>query len=228
MRGVEHIPWAYDAFMSLTEPFGLGRWRRRLTAEASGRTLEVGCGTGRNLPFYPSTARVVAFDPDFAFVLAARRRSGNVPLLVARAEALPFRASSFDTVVSSLVFCSVGNPQGGLSEIGRVLEPRGRLRMMEHVRHHRPFLARLQDRIQPAWTWLTGGCHPNRDTEVVVEAAGFAIDRESRRASSVMRLFTAAPTSPAPPDAPTTRAYGSACRPSPTVSGFRPKTRTKS
>ncbi len=178
--------------MDLTEPFGLGRWRRKLLAKAAGRTLEVGCGTGRNLPLYPSEARVVAFDPDLRMLLAARRRAAG-PLVVASAEALPFRATSFDSVVSSLVFCSVGDPHRGLRETGRVLAAGGRLHMMEHVRHHRPFLARLQDVYQPVWTWIAGGCHPNRDTEAAVEAAGFTIDPETRRASGVMRLFTAAP-----------------------------------
>ena len=190
MRGVEHIPWAYDAFMALTEPFGLGRWRRKLLAGAAGRTLEVGCGTGRNLPLYPRSARVVAFDPDLRVLLAARRRSSG-PLLVARAEALPFRAGSFDAVVSSLVFCSVVDPRRGLREAGRVLAAGGRLHMLEHVRHPRPLLASLQDVAQPAWTWISGGCHPNRDTESAVEAEGFVIDREARRASGAMRLFTA-------------------------------------
>ncbi len=190
MRGVEHIPWAYDAFMSLTEPFGLGRWRRRLLSAARGRIFEVGCGTGRNLPLYPPAARVVGSDPDLRVLLAARRRASG-PLVVAGAERLPFRAGSFETAVSSLVFCSVAEPGRGLREIGRVLVPGGRLRMMEHVRHRRPFLARLQDAGQPVWTWITGGCHPNRDTEAVVEAAGFTIDRETRQASGTMRLFTA-------------------------------------
>ncbi len=184
------MPWVYDAFMALTEPFGLGRWRRRLLASASGRVFEVGCGTGRNLPLYPPAARVVASDPDLRVLLAARRRATG-PLVVADARALPFRAGSFDTVVSSLVFCSVAEPRRGLREIGRVLAPGGCLRMMEHVRHLRPMLARLQDAVQPAWTWITGGCHPNRDTEAAVEAEGFTIDRETRRASGTLRLFTA-------------------------------------
>ena len=190
MRGVENIPWAYDAFMALVEPFGLGRWRRRLLRGASGRTLEVGCGTGRNLPLYAADAAVVALDPDLRVLLAARRRAAG-PLVAARAEALPFRADAFDHVVSSLVFCSVPDPGRGLREVGRVLAARGRLHMMEHVRHQRPLLSRLQDVLQPPWTWISGGCHPNRDTEDAVEAAGFAIDPESRRASGVMRLFTA-------------------------------------
>ena len=191
MRGVEHMPRLYDAFMEAMEPFGLAAWRRRLTAKARGSTLEVGCGTGRNLPLYRDAARLVATEPDLRLLTVARRRAPGVPLVVARAEALPFAGESFETVVSSLVFCSVDEPRHGLGEIARVLAADGRLRMMEHVRHTHRFLARLQDLAQPSWTWLTGGCRPNRDTEAAVEHAGFSIDASTRRARGAMRLFSA-------------------------------------
>ncbi len=193
MRGFEQIPRFYDAFMWLFEATGLGRWRRRLLAGARGRTLEVGCGTGRNLPLYPAGVRLVALDLHLEVMETAGRRAPGVPRVIASAEALPFRPGVFDTVVSSLVFCSVGDPRRGLGEVGRVLSPGGRLRMMEHVRARGRLHGRLQDWAQPAWTWVTGGCRPNRDTESEVEAAGFEIDRESRRARGLMRLFTARP-----------------------------------
>jgi ubiquinone/menaquinone biosynthesis C-methylase UbiE len=116
-----------------------------------------------------------------------------VPLILARAEALPFRAGVFDTVVSGLVFCSVADPRRGLAEVRRVLRPGGTLRMLEHVRSVHPWKARIQDRIQPFWTRLMGGCHPNRDTERAVEAAGFRLDAESRRAKGDLRRFAARP-----------------------------------
>ncbi len=187
------MPWFYDAFMWLFEATGLGRWRRRLLAGARGRTLEVGCGTGRNLPLYPAGVRLVALDLHLEVMAAAGRRAPEVPRVLASAEALPFRPGVFDTVVSSLVFCSVGEPQRGLSEVRRVLSPGGLLRMMEHVRARGRLHGRFQDWAQPAWTWVTGGCRPNRDTEAEVEAAGFSIDRDGRRASGLMRLFTARP-----------------------------------
>jgi ubiquinone/menaquinone biosynthesis C-methylase UbiE len=109
----------------------------------------------------------------------------------ASAEALPFRAGAFETVISSLVFCSVPDPVRGLAEVRRVLAPGGTLRMIEHVRSTRRWKARVQDAVQPIWTWLAGGCHPNRDTERTVEACGFTIDMESRRAHADMRRFIA-------------------------------------
>jgi len=191
MPGVERIPWLYDAYMGVIERFGLGRWRRWLAVGARGRVLDVGTGTGRHLPLYPEGTRVVGIEPWLPALAAARRRAGRRCLVVGDVQALPFAPASFDTVTSSLVFCSVPDPLLGLAEVRRVLAPGGELRMLEHVRHARPFVARLQDLGQPAWTWIAGGCHPNRNTEANVEEAGFVIDRSSRRARGVMRRFVA-------------------------------------
>lgn len=193
MRGIEQIPWLYDAMMTIMDATSLGRWRRKLVADARGVTIEIGCGTGRNLPLYPPAVTVIGVEPDWQALNRARQRAPTVPLVMARAEALPFRTGSVDTVVSSLVFCSVPDPQRGLSEIHRVLSPGGELRMLEHVRHDKPAMGRLQDHIQPFWTWAAGGCHPNRRTEAAVERAGFDIDASGRRARGVMRRFTARP-----------------------------------
>lgn len=193
MRGVEQIPWLYDAMCTLIELRGLRRWRDWLARGAKGRTLEVGAGTGRNLPRYAKGLPLVATEPDLAMVKSARRRAPQVPLVVASAEALPFRDGTFDTVVSSLVFCSVPDPARGLAEVKRVLKPEGALRMMEHVRAETPLRARWQDFIQPAWTWCAGGCHNNRDTVGTVERAGFVIEDEGRKSNGDLRRFQARP-----------------------------------
>jgi ubiquinone/menaquinone biosynthesis C-methylase UbiE len=138
----------------------------------------------------------VGVDPAFEPIPRAGRRAPAARLVQARAEALPFRDGSFDTVVSGLVFCSVDDPPGGLAEVRRVLRPGGTLRMLEHVRSERPWRAWLQDRVQPAWTRLSGGCRPNRDTERAVGAAGFAIEPGTRRARGDMRRFVARPSAP--------------------------------
>jgi ubiquinone/menaquinone biosynthesis C-methylase UbiE len=193
MRGMEQIPWLYDACCAVMECFGLGRWRRWLVGGAAGRTLDVGCGTGRNLPLIEASAHVIGLDPARESLLAARRRAPRVPLVQGDAQALPFRDGTFDTVVSGLVFCSVPDPARGLVEVKRVLKPGGALRMLEHVRAQGRWKARAQDRLQPLWTRLSGGCHPNRDTERTVQTAGFSIDPATRRANGEMRRFVARP-----------------------------------
>lgn len=191
MRGLEQIPWLYDPMCAVLERFGLARWRRWLGAGARGRVLDVGCGTGRNLAHLPVGS--VALDPSWPSLLRARQRTPGARLIRGSAEDLPFRTASFDTVVSGLVFCSVPDAPRGLAEVRRVLRPDGRLRMIEHVRATSRWRARWQDVIQPAWTRVTGGCHPNRDTEHAVERAGFAIEREGRRARGTLRRFAARP-----------------------------------
>lgn len=193
MRGFEQIPWLYDPLCALLERTGVGRWRAWLVDGTRGRTLDVGCGTGRNLPLVPAQTWVAGVDPCWPPLERARRRAPGRALVQAAAESLPFRDASFDTVLSGLAFCSVGNPGRGLAEVRRVLRPGGTLRMLEHVRSARPWKAWLQDRVQPAWTRVTGGCHPNRDTERAVEAAGFVIDAGTRRARGDMRRFAARP-----------------------------------
>jgi ubiquinone/menaquinone biosynthesis C-methylase UbiE len=193
VRGLEQIPWIYDALCALVERSGLGRWRAWLAGGARGRTLDLGCGTGRNLPLLPPGTTAVGLDPSWPVLIRARRRAPHVPLVMGRAEALPFRDGSFDTVLSGLTFCSVPDPGAGLREVRRVLRPDGRLRMLEHVRSTGPVKARFQDLIQPGWTWLAGGCHPNRETERSVARAGFEIEPDGRRARGEMRRFSARP-----------------------------------
>ncbi|MDX2012557.1 MAG: class I SAM-dependent methyltransferase [Myxococcaceae bacterium] len=191
VRGVEQIPWLYDAMCAVMEWAGLSRWRSWLVEGARGRTLEVGCGTGRNLPRYGAEVTLIGLEPDADALSVAKARAPDRPLVRASAEALPFRDGAFDTVVSSLVFCSVPRPEAGLAEVRRVLKDDGQLRMLEHVRHDAPALGWLQDTIQPAWTVVAGGCHPNRRTEATVEASGFRILPDGRRGDGTMRRFVA-------------------------------------
>lgn len=193
-RGAEHVPWVYDPFMRLFEAAGLGRWRLWLVAGARGRVLDVGCGTGRNLPLYGlNAAPVVGVDVSMEVLRSARKKAPRATLLLASVEALPFKDGSFHTVVSGLCFCSVPDPARGLAEVRRVLAPGGALRMLEHVRSTNSFWAWVQDRLAPAWRWFTGGCHIGRDTEKSVEQAGFRIERDTRRAQGTLRRFQARP-----------------------------------
>jgi len=193
VRGAEQIPWLYDAAMAVLERLGLGPWRLWLAEGASGRTLDLGCGTGRNLPLLPAGARAVGVDPCAQSLGRARRRAPGALLVQARAEALPFRDGAFDTVASGLVLCSVLDPPAAAAEMLRVLAPGGSVRALEHVRSPLPWKARIQDWTQPAWTAISGGCHPNRETERTLEAAGLVIDPTTRRARDTMRRFEARP-----------------------------------
>jgi ubiquinone/menaquinone biosynthesis C-methylase UbiE len=132
-------------------------------------------------------------DPCAESLARARRRAPGALLVQARAEALPFRSGTFDTVASGLVLCSVTDPAAAASEMLRVLAPGGSVRALEHVRSPLAWKARLQDLSQPAWTALSGGCRPNRDTERTLEEAGLAIDPATRRARDTMRRFEARP-----------------------------------
>jgi ubiquinone/menaquinone biosynthesis C-methylase UbiE len=190
-RGLEQIPWLYDLVMVFAEHGLLRRWREWLVSGTHGRVLELGCGTGRDLPLYRADAPVVGVDVSFEPLRVARRRRPGALLVQASGEALPFRPGTFDCAVSGLVLCSVEDPVAALGEVRRVLADGGTLRMIEHVRARRRWLAWLQDVGQRPWTWLTGGCRPNRDTEAAVRAAGFRIEEDGRRESGVLRRFAA-------------------------------------
>jgi ubiquinone/menaquinone biosynthesis C-methylase UbiE len=194
MRGVEQVPWLYDLGLAFLEATGLGGWRKWLVGldGRAARVLDLGCGTGRNLPTLAARATsVIGADPCLDALRRARGREPRALLVRARAEALPFRDGAFDVVASGLVLCSVDDPPAALAEVRRVMTPGATLRLLEHVRSTHRWQARLQDLAQPAWTWFTGGCRPNRETEAAVIAAGFAIEPGTRRARGSMRRMVA-------------------------------------
>lgn len=180
-----------------SRPWGFGGWRWELLSEVRGRTLEVGCGWGHNFPHYPGEAAVVAFDYDAGRVRASARRlhfrNGRLPLAVADAQRLAWTDGAFDSVVGTLVFCSIPRPDLALAEVRRVLKPGGRLYLLEHVRSHHAWLGGLQDALAPGWLRLTGGCNLNRDTEATVRAAGFALEQRRVGYGGVLKLMIARP-----------------------------------
>ena len=180
-RGHRIFAALYDRMASLGERAGMADIRAGLLREASGRTLEIGAGTGLNLPHYTgAVTELVVTEPDPFMASRLRKRLAVDPpsaatfkVVEAPAEELPFEDESFDTVVSTLVLCSVEAPHHAVAEIVRVLGPAGRLLCVEHVRGpDSPQLVRWQDRLERPWGWFTGGCHPNRDTVAELEAAG--------------------------------------------------------
>jgi ubiquinone/menaquinone biosynthesis C-methylase UbiE len=178
----------YDRMMAGVEEAGLSRWRAELLGEASGTTLELGAGTGRNLAFYPDeVTRLVLAEPDQAMRTRLRRAvvSTDRPLspevIDAPAEALPFEDASFDTVVATLVLCSVHDPERALGEVRRVLRRGGRFLFIEHVAaEDRPPRLRWQRRVEPVWRAVAGNCHLTRRTEAAIAAAGLTVERVER------------------------------------------------
>jgi ubiquinone/menaquinone biosynthesis C-methylase UbiE len=154
--------------------------RRELVTQARGRVLELGAGTGLNLEHYPETIDALTLvepDPHMTRQLREKlRQSGRdteVSVIEAPGEDLPFPEESFDTVVVTLVLCTVPDPATALGEIKRVLKPDGKLLFLEHVRSRSPELAKWQDRLEGPWRFLGDGCHCNRDTVSAISAAGF-------------------------------------------------------
>jgi len=170
----------YDRFLAPTEKAGLAAFRERLLGTARGRVLEIGGGTGANLPYYGGgVAELVIAEPAKAM---ARRLERKLPgyriptrVLHARAEQLPLEKESFDYVVSTLVLCTVADPHEALSEVRRVLKSKGRLLFIEHVRSDDPKLAGWQDRLRRPWAWFGCGCQCNRRTVDHIRAAGFSL-----------------------------------------------------
>jgi ubiquinone/menaquinone biosynthesis C-methylase UbiE len=158
----------YDRVLARSEERGLRDARAALVGRARGEVVELGAGTGLNLAHYDRTqvTRVVATEPDphMAKQLRARADASFVEVVEAPAERLPVPDASADTVVSTLVLCTVRDPAAALAEVDRVLRPGGQLLLYEHVRAEDEGLARWQDRLERPWGWLAGGCHPNRDT----------------------------------------------------------------
>ncbi|HEY7002909.1 MAG TPA: class I SAM-dependent methyltransferase [Gaiellaceae bacterium] len=170
------IGWLYDIASRRAEKGELGRRRHELVSVLEGDVLEIGAGTGLNLPHYEKASRVVAVEPDpsMARRLHNRVAEASVPVEVVSgsAESLPFPDGSFDTVVVTFVLCSVPDPAAALAELRRVLAPGGRLVLLEHVRGEGR-IADWQDRVTPLHRRFLGNCHLNRETKTAVEAAGF-------------------------------------------------------
>lgn len=178
----------YDRLTAGTERAGLGEMRRELLASAAGRVLELGAGTGHNLPYYTGAVTdLVMTEPDPHMASRLREKlsaegtaAGNPSIVVAPAEELPFDDGSFDAVVATLVFCTVQDPVRAIAEARRVLVEGGKLLYLEHVRSTSRRRAWWQDRLERPWGFFAAGCHPNRATDQLLAGAGFWIDSLER------------------------------------------------
>jgi ubiquinone/menaquinone biosynthesis C-methylase UbiE len=160
----------------------LAAYRARIIPAAEGRVLEIGIGSGLNLPFYSrNVARVIGLEPSPRLLAMARlvERTGNgsVEFIEGSAEAIPLADASVDTVVTTWTLCSIPDALRALRDMRRVLRSGGRLLFVEHGRAPDPNVIWWQDRLTPVWKRLGGGCHLNRAIGTLIEDAGFQFDR---------------------------------------------------
>jgi ubiquinone/menaquinone biosynthesis C-methylase UbiE len=157
-------------------------YRNRIIPAAEGRVLEIGIGSGLNLPFYSrNVAYVIGLEPSPKLLAMARRvqrtGSGPVEFIEGSAESIPLQDASVDTVVTTWTLCSIPDAPRALRDMRRVLRPGGRLLFVEHGRAPDPNVMWWQDRLTPTWKRLGGGCHLNRAIGKLIEGAGFQFDR---------------------------------------------------
>ena len=171
---------SYDRMMSGAERAGLSDMRQNVVERATGRVLEIGAGTGLNLAHYRPDAELLLSEPEEPMAKRLRRRiaaeGGRAQVIQASGDRLPLEDDSVDSVVATLVLCTVPDAGAALGEIGRVLRPGGRLYFLEHVRSEDPRVARWQDRIHPVWIRFGHGCHCNRDTMALLRGSGLAVE----------------------------------------------------
>lgn len=177
-RGSKLSAWLYDPAFWIGEKAGMAERRRSIVSRAKGKTLEIGAGTGLNVDYYTDEASpLVLSEPEENMANLLRKRvdeSGRTAEIVrAPGELLPFEDNTFDTVVGTLVLCTVEDPEASISEVKRVLKPGGEYLLIEHVRAESERLARWQDRLNKPWSVLADGCNCNRSTARLLEAGGF-------------------------------------------------------
>lgn len=187
-KGHRWFAAGYDALERLGGP-RMRELRRAVAGEARGAVLEIGCGTGGNLPFYEwsgvTTLDATEPDPHMLKRAETKRRTlpaevqGRVRLHPAPAERLPFPDGEFDTAVSTLALCTVNDPAAAIGELRRVLKAGGRLLLLEHVAGHGALRA-FQGALQPLWGWTAAGCHLTRGNEEALSAGGFTVQIEER------------------------------------------------
>jgi ubiquinone/menaquinone biosynthesis C-methylase UbiE len=179
------------------ESWRFAAWRARFTETIQGpRALEVGIGTGKNIPFYPAKINITGIDFSTKMLLRARKRADkmglNLDLKEMDVQHLRFSDHSFDTVFATFVFCSVPDPVTGLKEMRRVCKPDGRLLLLEHMRPGNPFLSKLFDALNPLVVRIMGA-NINRKTTDNIRRAGWHIESEASLSGDIMRWIIAHP-----------------------------------
>ena len=176
----QRISFWYDRIEVMSEKHFIP-WRKRVWAQIQGQqVLEVGVGTGKNMPFYPGGARITAIDLTPGMLEHAKERAGDlgldVDLRLGDAQALEFPDASFDTAIATFVFCSVPDPVLGLKEIKRVVKPGGQVLLLEHMRIENRFAGLIMDIINPLVVRVMGA-NINRRTVENVQRSGLALEK---------------------------------------------------
>lgn len=175
------FPRIYDAAMKPLEKMRFEKIRSGLVREAQGRVLEIGFGTGANFRYYRNVERVDAIEPNPAMGKQALKwiKKTRTPIYAyqAKAEALPFPDDSFDTVVATLVFCTIPEPARALHEIRRASKPGAKLLLFEHVKMDQKMMGKAQEALTPIWKKLCDGCHLDRDTLGLVKSTGWDVQK---------------------------------------------------
>ncbi len=166
----------YDTLMVPADKLGFEQVRRMVVRNATGNTLEIGAGTGLNFKHFEKARHVYAIEPDpYMVKQALRRMESQIILARAEAEHLPFPDNMFDTVVSTLTFCTIGDPLAAAAEIRRVLKPDGCFFFAEHPIADKPLMARAEKAMTPLWRRIAGGCSLDRDILSSFRSAGLNI-----------------------------------------------------
>ena len=170
--------------------------RQKILAQAHGEVLEVGVGTGKNLPYYPPKCRVTGIDFSAGMLAKAQKKAAYAPvpvtLLQMDAQDMAFADTSFDTVVATCVFCSVPDPIKGLHEVRRVCRPDGQIILLEHIRSDHPIIGKLMDWLNPVSLYLIGS-NINRRTVENVKRAGIIIETVTDLNIPIVKLIKAKP-----------------------------------
>lgn len=196
-RRFDRIAWMYDVMESPMEAMAAAQLRRELLFLARGRVLEVGIGTGKNLPYYPPSVKLVGIDISSRMLARGKRKAQDLgiscDLLVMDAERMTFPNATFDTIVSTFVFCTVPDAPAGLREVRRVLKPDGQALFLEHTRSANPALGRLMDFFNPLVRSVIGDNINRRTAESIVNA-GFEIVSIEEMGMKIVKKIVARPS----------------------------------
>ncbi|SLL18011.1 methylase involved in ubiquinone/menaquinone biosynthesis [Mycobacteroides abscessus subsp. abscessus] len=173
------FPYLYDLGMRPLEEGPFYALRKEMIRKVNGRVLEIGSGSGINFPFYRNVERVDAIEPNPAMRKKARSKleKAAVPIFCheQKAEQLLFPNQTFDYVISTLVFCTIPNPEAALKEMIRVSKPNAIFYFFEHVKMDNAILGKTQELLTPFWKVICDGCHLNRNTVEIIKEAGLQI-----------------------------------------------------